>query len=243
MTQKVLLCEGFDDRAFWSGLLLHLGCTDPTFGGQQKQPDAYGRAVDKPRFLLHDPLGNSILLVPVQGKSRLARFLGNFLTDHITYPIHKILLNRDSDAINDSDTAVRDALRTIAQRHSATLEDPDKDRYTVDGCEIGAVVWKCTDPPGTPGIPNQQTLERLVSAAIAATEEGRAGAVERWLQDEPRGDLGPKNYSYSYLAKWFANRGSDDFFRALWRGEAIAQELRQRLEATGAWDMIEWFLD
>jgi hypothetical protein len=29
VTESVVLCEGYHDRAFWAGLLLFLGCNDP----------------------------------------------------------------------------------------------------------------------------------------------------------------------------------------------------------------------
>lgn len=29
MSERYVLCEGYHDRAFWGGLLLHLGATDP----------------------------------------------------------------------------------------------------------------------------------------------------------------------------------------------------------------------
>ena len=29
MSESVILCEGYYDRAFWAGWLTHLGCTDP----------------------------------------------------------------------------------------------------------------------------------------------------------------------------------------------------------------------
>lgn len=29
MTESCIVCEGYHDRAFWAGLLLHLGCIDP----------------------------------------------------------------------------------------------------------------------------------------------------------------------------------------------------------------------
>lgn len=27
--QSIVLCEGFEDRSFWRGWLLHFGCIDP----------------------------------------------------------------------------------------------------------------------------------------------------------------------------------------------------------------------
>ena len=38
MSESVILCEGFLDRAFWAGWLEHLGCTDPG-----RQPGKPGR--------------------------------------------------------------------------------------------------------------------------------------------------------------------------------------------------------
>lgn len=99
--QHVILCEGFDDRSFWSGWLLHLGCIDPSERGKRTVTDAWGR--------------------PVKGKGR-----------------------------------------------SPT----------------------------------------------------------------------PKNYGYSYLAKWYAAHGADDFLREIWRDEIVARQLRQRLESTGAWGVV-----
>ena len=29
MSESVVLCEGYHDRAFWAALLEHLGCADP----------------------------------------------------------------------------------------------------------------------------------------------------------------------------------------------------------------------
>lgn len=39
-------------------------------------------------------------------------------------------------------------------------------------------------------------------------------------------------------AKWYAEFGADDFFRAVWRDEQVAEQLRERLEKTGAWQTV-----
>jgi len=66
----------------------------------------------------------------------------------------------------------------------------------------------------------------------------RGPAVDGWLATEPLAEITHKNYGYSYLAKWYAEHGADDFFRALWRDEAVAGQLRARLEKTGAWQTV-----
>lgn len=54
--ETVILCEGYHDRAFWSGWLLHLGCTDPGLPkpgrtGRQEVVDAGGRTVKGGDFM------------------------------------------------------------------------------------------------------------------------------------------------------------------------------------------------
>ncbi|MEE8525218.1 MAG: hypothetical protein V3T72_14880 [Thermoanaerobaculia bacterium] len=111
--QHVVLCEGFDDRSFWSGWLLHLGCTDPSERGKRTVTDAWGRPVKgKGRYLFRTPAGSDVVVHPFQGRR------------------------------------------------------------------------------------------------------------------------------YSYLAKWYAAHGADDFLREIWRDEIVARQLRQRLESTGAWGVV-----
>jgi hypothetical protein len=37
------------------------------------------------------------------------------------------------------------------------------------------------------------------------------------------------------MAGWFPDSGCDDFFRAIWRDDALAAELQRRLTESGAW--------
>ena len=88
--------------------------------------------------------------------------------------------------------------------------------------------------------PRKQTLERLICAAIHAAHPKRGAGVQEWLDAPPRLETPvSKNFSYSYLAKWYAKHGADDFFRQVWRDGTVAQELRRRLEATEAWKTVE----
>jgi hypothetical protein len=38
MSESAVLCEGYYDRAFWAGLLVHLGCVDPGQGPHGRRP-------------------------------------------------------------------------------------------------------------------------------------------------------------------------------------------------------------
>jgi hypothetical protein len=50
---------------------------------------------------------------------------------------------------------------------------------------------------------------------------------------------GPKEHAWSHMAGWYADKGCDDFYQALWRDDAVIPHLRSRLEASGAWGAVE----
>lgn len=233
--QHAILCEGYDDRSFWAGWLGALGCED-----RKGDPnDVWGRPVrGEGRFVFQAPTGARIILHPVGGRSRLRPFARTYLADR-NHRFDRVVVNLDPDlpATEARPSEGYDLVRGIVEhyRGSATGEG----RFRVGETEVVAVVWECDDPPETPGVPEKQTLERLVAASIVAAYPDRARAVVDWLAAEPLGGDGPKHHGYSYLAKWWAEHGADDFFRELWRDEVVARELEARLRASGAWERIE----
>ncbi len=240
--QQVILCEGFDDRSFWVGWLRHLKCTDPSNRGRRIVKDAYElRVQGKGRYLFHSPGGACIIVHPYGGRSKLRRTVNEYLKDHTTHPIHRMILNLDSDAESDSDDGARAAVRGLVARLGSQVEAPTAAAFDLDGIQTSTVIWECADEASIPGIPRKQTLERLVAASIRGAYPARGSAVEDWLAAEPRGEAAvtPKSYGYSYLAKWYAEYGADDFFRALWRDEEVVAQLRHRLETNGAWASVQ----
>ncbi len=150
-----------------------------------------------------------------------------------------LLLNLDSDLEGGSGPDHRAAIRQLVVSCGGQANEGSSERFLLHGIQVATVIWECPEQPTVSGVPARQTLERLIAAAICAAYPERGLAVERWLRDEPRSEkLIPKNYGYSYLAKWYAEHGADDFFSALWRDENIAQQLRELLAATGAWATI-----
>lgn len=96
---------------------------------------------------------------------------------------------------------------------------------------------RADDP--VPSIPAKQTLERLVVAAIVAAYPQRGAGVADWLAAAPRGGDSHKHHARSYLAKWYAENGPDDFYNGLWRDPKTAPELERRLRVSGAWGSVE----
>ena len=230
MSQNVVLCEGFDDRAFWNGWLQHLGCRPAETATERR--DEWGREVSKGRYLFYSPAGDRILVEPYGGRSNLNRAVDAWMRDLATRPIRRLVLNIDSDV------DVEGAGPAAVGREPASLRDLIG-RTNPNGVDLLPVVWECADP-NAPGIPRQQTLERLVSAAIAAAYPGRGESVARWLVDPPAGDTeSPKGHSLSYAAKWYASHGTEDFYAHVWRVPEVAAELQARLRVSGAWATVE----
>ena len=103
--------------------------------------------------------------------------------------------------------------------------------------------WEAGDAAAA-GLPDQQTLERFVCSAICAVYPQRAPCVQQWLDtrhDPPQPTV--KDYAWSYMAGWHSEHGCDDFYRSLWDDESVANEIRSRLQATGAWRIAEMLAD
>lgn len=223
--QHVILCEGYDDRAFWQGWLLHLGCKDPSNGGRKQVHDAWGRPVTRGFYLFLASARIGILVQPCGGRKGVLRAAELYLKDQLHRPA-SLVVNFDSDVdlAGDARPDARAAIEKV-------------------GAELIPVIWESGDESLYPGVPSQQTLERLAAVAIRAAYPSRGPAVEEWLQAEPRAETLPKSYAYSYLAKWYAQYGANDFYQALWRDEAVAAKLRDELESTGALGAITALLN
>lgn len=90
----------------------------------------------------------------------------------------------------------------------------------------------------TPGVPEKQTLERVVCAALAEAHPARAEAVQSWLEadPDPPKPANAKHFRYAYLSKWFLHggRGPGSFWKQLWKDESVVTSLQARLQACGA---------
>jgi hypothetical protein len=129
----------------------------------------------------------------------------------------------------------------ILKAADPTFTTSPKGDYLLDGGStvVSVVVWWAPDSQAD-GLPWKHTLERLVCAALNATLSGRAQAVEQWLQNRPAGSpAGPKEYAWSNMAGWAADKGCEAFYSELWSQPQVGTELRSRLEKTGAWRIAE----
>jgi hypothetical protein len=126
--------------------------------------------------------------------------------------------------------------RTFA---GTTAAGPDK--ISVGGTTVRICEWSADDPP-QPGIPRQQTLERLLCAAIVAAYPNRAQPVQTWLDGRPDAPTSrhPREHAWSFAAGWYADRGDYAAVCAgLWKDERIKRELINRLSRSEIWALAE----
>lgn len=67
MDQTLIVCEGYDDRAFLKGWLLRRGANDPSKDGKIAVKDPWQRRVQKGQFAFHGGDDRFIRLVPAGG--------------------------------------------------------------------------------------------------------------------------------------------------------------------------------
>jgi hypothetical protein len=242
--QHVILCEGYDDRAFWAGWLLHMGLRDlsrrPDSHRRQQVKDPWDRPVTQGQFGFATASGAFVRLVSCDGGENVAPMAAQFIKGQPTHPVGDLVLNIDADdSVSAPTTRARDIIRRIVMVAGGSPQPDERGCYVAQGITIRPVIWTCSDSDD-PGVPAQQTLERLVSAACVSAVPTSGPDVARWLANEPRGGDSHKNYAMSYYAKWFAqDRGPDDFYREIWNRAPVAKELERRLRETGAWAHVE----
>jgi hypothetical protein len=122
---------------------------------------------------------------------------------------------------------------------SATVNPAGEIILDAGATTVSLIRWEATDPPA-PGLPAQQTLERLVCAALNAAYPPRANSVQNWLDsrpDPPNPD--PKEHAWSYMAGWYADQSCEASYSSLWIDPQIVTQLESRLRSSGAWQIVE----
>lgn len=259
--ESVILCEGYHDRAFWAGWLEYLGCTDPgRRPGRTARADVldpWGNKVTEGQYGYHSKTGKFIRVFPCEGDRRRVlrearnRFNGEQqrLQQGAESRLARLILNVDPDVNTDGTSAQtgfrHQDLRCLVQEYDASAAEDERGDLSLFGGAIlvSLIRWEAGDQPGD-GLPNQQTLERLVCAALTAAYPDRGPAVQKWLDSRPDGlKTGPKEYGWSYMAGWYAEFGCEAFYRNIWRDERVVAELQSRLTECGAWRVAEALAD
>ncbi len=246
MSESVILCEGYHDRAFWDGWLTFMGCDGSGFRpGTPGFPknDPWGKQVHgRGQVAYHSKNGGFVRILPCNGKGKILYEARVLLNARATRRLLRLVINVDLDTSGSglasaaSGQRQQDVLYQVQQIDASAIINVDGDIEMDSGAtKISLLRWEANDPPA-PGLPDQQCLERLVSAALAAAYPTRAASVQNWLDARP--DLpgaDPKEHAWSYMAGWYADFGCEAFYSNLWNDPRVAAELEARLRSSGAW--------
>jgi hypothetical protein len=199
--------------------------------------------VQSGRFAYRSLAGEFVQIVPVGGKDKIAEALRVRLARRSYEPIDHLVINLDSDlpagVAELSDLPGR-IDRVLAKADPARTRDSEGDWLLDAGRTVVSLVrWQADDGP-VRGLPEKQTLERLMCAAIAGAYPDRAPVVQDWLDSRPNPPpADAKEHAWSYMAGWHAHGGSEFFCRTIWQDAHVAAELRARLVKSGAWRIAE----
>jgi len=243
--ERIVLCEGYHDRAFWQGALEHLGCRDPGADPVLRRTvlDPGGRAVTRGDFAFDTTGGAFVRVRPCRGDRALVLAeLRRLLRELATRPVERFIVSIDDDG--DARAGARhrglpDAVRAaVAAVDAGATANQQGDLLAGGGATVvSATAWWTPDAHGA-ALPWKQTLERLASAAVDAAYPGRGAAVGAWLAGAPHTDL-PKAFAWSHMAGWYPEDGCEGFYRFIWRDAGIAAQLQTRLAACGAWRLMQ----
>jgi hypothetical protein len=244
VNEGIVLCEGYDDRAFWAGWLIKLSRQEPPAGNPVFDPR--GRKVEGGHYGFYPKSDRFVRIVPCKGATKTIGEMTRRVRERQVDPFQHLVVCLDPDIDvcgGDQRTGVRpeDLLRMVKglapNAHLNANGDVELDGGTVT---VSLVRWETPDARQD-GLPTQQCLERLVCAAILRAYPDRGPAVQQWLSSRPDPPTtgSPKEHAWSHMAGWYAERGCDSFYRAVWKDREVAKHLEAQLRETGAWRIAE----
>ncbi|NQT14747.1 MAG: hypothetical protein HQ582_18475 [Planctomycetes bacterium] len=172
MSESVILCEGYLDRAFWAGWLARLGCTVRKEGNQIY--DAMGKPVQKGQYMYRSRSDRFVRVVPCHGKSNVRPESRQRLAQRTLRPsLTRLVVNVDPDVDTQESSAAtglrRQDIHAFVRQFDPDAAETSEGDSALDGGEtlVSLVRWEAEDHDAL-GVPTQQTLERLVCAALVA---------------------------------------------------------------------------
>jgi hypothetical protein len=247
MTSSVtyVICEGYEDRAFWKGLLLHRRCKDARMNGGLAVDPRDQEPIVGGRHAYVTPTGRWIVVQSAEGRNNVRSAAESHVRRLDVRPLEQLIINVDSDAdaADPENRSVDDFLDGLA----ASLGFEKKDlrrRWARKETPMLGIVWEC---PGTDQltVPSKQTLERLVCAAIHRVAPDCTQSVRDWLDALPLTCAGQssnrlhKRQLWTHYGKWFVDCGPEHLLARVWELPEIRDELASILKETGVWAAID----
>lgn len=225
--QRVVICEGYHDRAFWKGWLGRNGC-------RTQSKDPWGQRVTGGQHGWRTPGGAFVRVLPAGGDlRRVLRFAEVYLRNSETEPVPSMVISTDADGrtVTERMRDVIHNLRALAEPLDLATPQTTGEGLTVGETHIVPLVWPCAPIDPAPGIPSCGTLEQLVCGVLARREPHRAQDIDDFLKTAGDGSgwTRPADVGKSHAWAWMAHRQPVDacerFFEAPWGDDTLAAEL------------------
>ncbi len=233
--ESIIVCEGYHDRAFLRGWLVHgLSCES-----LERQP--YGPHDNRPltgqgQYGFRSKSGRWLRIVPAKGDTLVSDIANTFVGQLLGNPDANVVLAWDAD---DKD---REAQFHSWAKSAGAIETPPFYELRDDGGLIRLALLVFRADEDADDLPVEQTLERLACAAVRDAYPERSRAVFDWLRTRPMPPLGEKrhkSHAASHMAGWYSDAGYEGFFDRIWEDTDVRAALERRLRATGAARIVE----
>ncbi len=250
--KTIILCEGYHDRAFWSGYLMHRHFKDQrgTKARQEtREPGQYDYLSPKG--------GHAISVYPCRGKDNIKNALTVKLAGLATDPKDQIIVSVDHDGDSLPIGCEPDwTLGNLCHDLNASKDKNGEAKAieTKDGAPphisysskdgqstlIYLIQWSAGE--SSIDYIHVQTLERMVCAAFKLAYANREPPVLNFM--ESRGDGAPeadgKAYACAHLAGWYGQSASlENLCREIWRDESMSKALLEVLQQANILPILE----
>lgn len=269
-SETLILCEGYQDRAFWAGCLLFAFHAhdvskaafddsnrgeDSNLAARKKRLfDPWDKPVEGGAYAFISPAEKYIRVNPCHGCARILPALRSRLKLAEQRPLRSVIVSVDEDTLDGGVGHPPITMQGISDSLAKDFPEfggPPEDGISIlpsINANIGpiALVHLKSAERGKSGLPAKACLEQLVCSAVAEVYPDRLPTITTWLtsrKDPPAEAQQEKEIALSLVAGWHAHQGVEGFYRAIWADRPIRDALIAELQHFGQWKVIQSAFD
>jgi hypothetical protein len=221
---RLILCEGYSDRAFLKGWLKRLGCTDLGKGARGGQLKG---------FLFRAPDAGLVEVAPMNVGipamyERIAEALGP-LAGKFSRAL--VIFDHDGPAEISVEKRAEERTSTLFTKFVATrLGDS---RLRIGSAELEVGVWFAETSTRRP------MLERIIEVGLTQTPADAARMADVVAFADQKNPMGSEP-ALAFCGLWVPDRFGDAFFEHVWDDDHRADQLMKLLDMSGLTTKVRW---